>query len=282
MKSRAYKLFFLLVLLIPKQAYATTDKIVNDTINKTVNETVSKVLSLDLCTDWILAKHAHPSQVLALSPLTRQYPVDWIDQNWPTHNGSLEQILELKPDLVITGEYNAIMLRKRLQELGVRVEILSLPKNLSEISDYEQRLLSLIGSPKDKTSKPPQLNPYSFPKQTLLLLGANGIGTGRNTLEDDLLQYAGWENYLSDTGYINLDLEQIATNPPDAILWSAPPSAALSNLFAKHPVLKKAIPSKQWLDSDAWSWQCPGPWTWDLIDLLISQLQASTQRMNQK
>lgn len=290
MKSRPYKLFFTLFLLLPIQVFATTDKTVNDTVNVPANMSVGRVLSLDLCTDWILAKHAKPSQVLALSQLTRQYPVDWMDQNWPTHNGSLEQILELKPDLVITGEFNALMLRKRLQELGVRVEILSLPKNLSQISDYEQRLLSLIGSPKDKASKPPLLKPASFPKQTLLLLGANGIGTGRNTFEHDLLQYAGWDNYLIEDGYINLDLEQIATNPPDAILWSAPPSAALSNLFAKHPVLKRAIPSKQWLETDAWSWQCPGPWTWDLIGQLVVQLevqlevqqQANTQPVAQK
>ena len=270
MKSRSYNLFFTLALLLPLQAFAS------------INQPAQKVLSLDLCTDWILAKHAHPSQVLALSPLTRQYPVDWMDQNWPTHNGSLEQILELNPDLVITGEYNALMLRKRLQELGVRVEILSLPKNLSQIGDYEQRLLSLIGRPKDKTSKPPQPIPSSFPKQTLLLLGANGIGTGRNTFEHDLLQYSGWDNYLLGDGYINLDLEQIATDPPDAILWSSPPSAALSNLFAKHPVLKRAIPSKQWLETDAWSWQCPGPWTWDLIGQLVVQLEAQLEVKQQE
>jgi iron complex transport system substrate-binding protein len=235
---------------------------------------VKKILSLDLCTDWMLAKYASPSQVLALSPLMKQYPVDWVGQDWPTHNGSLEQILRLKPDLVLTGEFNALMLRRRLQELGVRVEILPLPKSLSQVSEHEQRLLSLIGKSKDNASKPPRLKPSSHPKQRLLLLGANGIGTGRNTFEDDILRYAGWDNYLLEKGYINLDLERIATDPPDAILWSAPSSAALSNLFAKHPVLKRAIPSNRWLVTKAWNWQCPGPWTWDLIE----QLQASAQR----
>jgi len=266
MNQRTSHLALLFVLLLPIQAIAAIDK--------PVNVPAGKVLSLDLCTDWILAKHADPSQVLALSPLTKQYPVDWVGLDWPTHDGSLEQILELKPDLVITGEYNALMLRRRLQELGVRVEILPLPKNLSQINEYEQRLLSLIGQSKDKASNPPQLKPFNNPKQKLLLLGANGIGTGRNTFENDLLQYTGWDNYLLDKGYINLDLEQIATNPPNAILWSAPASAALSNLFAKHPVLKQAIPANQWLVTDAWHWQCPGPWTWDLID----QLQTSAQR----
>jgi len=221
----------------------------------------------------MLAKYASRSQILAMSPLIRQYPVDWVGQDWPTHNGNLEQILDLKPDLVITGEYNALMLRRRLQELGIRVEILALPKNLSQVKEYERRFLSLMGLAADKASKTiPQSNPdtHTTPSARLLLLGANGIGTGQQTFENDILQHAGWNNYLQDNGYINLDLEQIINDPPDAILWSAPSSVALSNLFAKHPVLKQAIPSRQWLSTEYWNWQCPGPWSWELV----KQLQA--------
>jgi iron complex transport system substrate-binding protein len=234
---------------------------------------VKKILSLDLCTDWMLAKYADPSQVLALSPLLHQYPVDWMTREWPSHDGSLEQILELKPDLVITGEYNALMLRRRLQELGLRVEILSLPKNFSEVDHYEQRLLSLIGKPVQKTEKLLQAisNKHSNPK--LLLLGPNGIGTGRGTFEDDLLQQTGWDNYLNSEGYSNLDLEQIVTHPPDAILWSTPDSVALANLFAKHPVLKQVISKDRWLSTDDWRWHCPGPWSKELIKQLQAQLE---------
>ena len=252
--------------------------------NKPVNTAVKNILSLDLCTDWMLAKYADPSQVLALSPLLHQYPVDWMTRQWPSHDGSLEQILKLKPDLVITGEYNALMLRRRLQELGLRVEILSLPKSFSEVGLYEQRLLSLLGKTiqksgktSHKTDKPPQTSSnsksYSKSKPKLLLLGPNGIGTGRGTFEDDLLQHTGWDNYLTSEGYSNLDLEQIVTNPPDAILWSTPNSVALANLFAKHPVLKQVISKDHWLTTDDWRWHCPGPWSRDLIKQLQAQLK---------
>ena len=237
------------------------------------NKPANRILSLDLCTDWMLAKYADPSQVLALSPLLQQYPVDWITRKWLSHDGSLEQILELKPDLVITGEYNALMLRRRLQELGVRVEILSLPKNFSEVNHYEQRLLSLIFKPEHKQEKLSQTSSDNNSKPKLLLLGPNGIGTGRNTFEDDILQRAGWQNYLKSEGYNNLDLEQIVTHPPDAILLATQNSAALANLFAKHPVLKQIIPKQRWLSTDSWRWQCPGPWSRDLIKQLHTQLE---------
>ncbi len=246
--------------------------------NKPVNTAVKNILSLDLCTDWMLAKYADPSQVLALSPLLHQYPVNWMTREWPSHDGSLEQILELNPDLVITGEYNALMLRRRLQELGLRVEILTLPTSFSEVDHYEQRLLSMIGKPVIgnpglATEKIPQAMSNQHVKPKLLLLGPNGIGTGRGTFEDDLLQHTGWDNYLTSKGYSNLDLEQIVTSPPDAILWSTPDSVALANLFAKHPVLKQVISKDRWLNTDDWRWHCPGPWSRDLIKQLQAQLK---------
>ena len=227
------------------------------------------MLTLDLCSDWLLARYADRSQVLALSPLIHQYPVEWVGQNWPTHDGNLEQILELKPDLVISGEYNAMMLRQRLQTLGIRVEVLSLPRSLAQVGDYERRFLSLLGLPQSLASQESDAVQALAKPPRLLLLGANGIGTGRTTFEHGLIEHAGWRNYLKADGYVSLDLEQLIADPPDTILWSAPHSDALANQFAEHPVLKRAVPAERWLTIDYWSWQCPGPWTWELV----SQLQ---------
>lgn len=225
----------------------------------------SRIVSLDLCTDWMLIKHARAGQVLAFSPLLYRYKADWVDEGLPTHNGSLEQILELDPDLVISGEFNAMTLRKRLQQLGKRVEVVAMPSRLDDISTYQQRFLSLTG-----TSKAVELQSPVYKKQnkTLLLLGANGIGTGVDTLENDVIETAGWNNYLQQPGFIGLDLESLVTNPPDAILWSSPPSNSLANLFAAHPVLKRVIHQPHRLETEYWKWQCPGPWTFDLIQEL--------------
>lgn len=228
-------------------------------------EPLKRVVSLDLCTDWMLTTHAERSKVAALSPLSRRYPAPWLDTGWPAHDGSLEQILQLKPDLVITGEYNALLLRSRLQALGVRVEILSLPKNLEEITAYEKRLLELLGLPSSRASVPTSVADTPARHKRLLLLGPNGIGTGQKSFENDILERAGWTNYLHEEGQIRLDLEKIMLDPPDAVLWSASTGNALANQFAQHPVLKRAVPRERWLATDYWRWQCPGPWTWDLI-----------------
>lgn len=224
-----------------------------------------RIVSLDLCTDWMLARHAAPARVAALSPLHRRFPVAWLGADWPVHDGSLEQVLQLRPDLVITGEYNALLLRKRLQALGVRVEVLPLPRGLADIRTYEEGMLRLLDLPADRASLAPAAASPPGPRKRLLLLGANGIGTGRGTFEDGILAHAGWTNYLEETGYPRLDLERVALDPPDAVLWAAPGSRALANRFAEHPVLRRAVAPERWLATDSWRWQCPGPWTWELI-----------------
>jgi iron complex transport system substrate-binding protein len=243
------------------------------------NDLPRRIVSLDLCTDWLLMHYAQRSpdvmpRVAALSPLTRQRADQWNASAWPSHDGSLEQVLQFQPDLIITGEFNALLLRRRLTSLDKRVEMLPLPTHLADIDSYEKRLLSLLRLPESLADTPVPLMTEGKRKR-LLLLGANGIGTGRGTLEDEILRRAGWTNYVQADGYVQLDLERIAADPPDAVLWAAPASPALANRFAEHPVLKRAVPASRWLRTDTWRWQCPGPWTWQLVRELHHALMVN-------
>jgi iron complex transport system substrate-binding protein len=227
-----------------------------------------RIVSLDLCMDWLLARHAAAEQVAALSPAQRRYRAPFELPDWPTHDGSLEQIYRLQPDLILVGEYNALLLRRRLEDLGLRVVALSLPTSLAEIERHERRFLRLIGQPPSRAQPAPAPREPAADAPRLLLLGANGIGTGAGTFEDQILRQAGWRNYLTESGYISLDLERLVVDPPDAILWSAPPSRSLACRFAEHPALQRVVSPERWLGVEPWRWRCPGPWSWKLIEQL--------------
>lgn len=242
-----------------------------------VDTVPKRIVSLDLCTDWILTHHADAEQVIAISPVQPRYRPEGLTPRWPHHDGTLERIIELKPDLILAGEYNAITLRNRLKALGFRVEVLPLPTSLDAIRAYELKTLNLLGKPAarahpghDRRETPHAQAVNDTPR--LLLLGANGIGTGAQTFEHDVLTHAGWKNYLHQPGYQQLDLEQIVSDPPDAIMWSSTRGNALANRFAAHPALRHRLSPNQWLTTDYWRWQCPGPWTWGLIDELNQRL----------
>ncbi|MEJ6656690.1 MAG: ABC transporter substrate-binding protein [Pseudomonas sp.] len=228
-------------------------------------EPPQRILSLDLCMDWALAHHADPARVTALSPMHLRYPIEWISKQWPSHDGSLEQIVQLQPDLILAGQYSALLLRERLRTLGYPVQVLPLPTTLAQVESYERRLLELMGRDPGLAQPAPAPRTPQPGAKRLLLLGSNGIGTGRDTFEHQVIEQAGWRNYLTDSGHVQLDLERIASDPPDAILFAAPEHQALANRFAEHPVLRRSIPADGWLSTDYWRWQCPGPWTWDLI-----------------
>lgn len=227
------------------------------------------IVSLDLCTDWMLLKYAEPAQVRAYSPLLYKYHADWVPAGLPVHDGSLEHILQLQPKLLITGEYNAILLRKRLRQLGQPVQVLSLPTTLEGIRAYQDEFLALIGAGEAAGAADWD---RAFPprRQTLLLLGANGVGTGTNTIENDLLRRAGWDNYIEAPGYVSLQMESIVADPPDAIYSSAPLSNSLANLFTRHPAMQSLTPENKTRRADNWRWQCPGPWSLELIQELAT------------
>jgi iron complex transport system substrate-binding protein len=228
---------------------------------------VKGIVSLDLCTDWMLLKFADPSQVRAYSPLLYKYHADWVPLGLPVHDGSLEHILQLEPELLISGEYNAILLRKRLQQLGRQVEVLPLPTTLDSIREYQAEFLRIINASEGSAAVDWDRT-YPSRHQSLLLLGANGIGTGTNTLEDDLLRKAGWVNYIEANGYVSLQMERIVADPPDAIYSSAPLSNSLANLFIRHPAIQSLMSANETPRGENWRWQCPGPWSLDLIQEL--------------
>ena len=197
-------------------------------------------------------------------------PLPTATARWPTHDGSLEHILSLKPDVVLVGEFNALLLRQRLMSLGVRVVMTRLPTTLDEVKLLSDQVAALLGREAANASWPvvPPTSPVARHGQ-LLLLGANGFGAGRGTLEDSLLTQAGWTNYVHPQGHVSLDLEALSAQPPDAVVWSTPRHAALANQFAQHPVLQRAVPPHRWIRTDDWRWRCPGPW----MVALLAQLQ---------
>ena len=234
-----------------------------------------RVVSLDLCTDWILSVHAAQQQVAALSPMGRRFGTrHGPSADWPLHDGSLEQVIALKPDRVIVGPYNAVRLRQRLQALGIAVDVTALPSSLDDVSAFEVQVLGLLGRDPARAREPRPFRPVDPQAPRLLVLGGNGVGTGRGTFESEVLERAGWRNYLTTDGYVRLDMEAVVADPPEAILWAAPVSPARANAFADHRALRAVVPPPRWLHTDNWRWECPGPWTWDLVDQLRQRREA--------
>jgi len=235
-----------------------------------------RIVSLDLCSDWLLAHFAQPGQALWLSPLAQRFPPPTVPLHYPFHDGSLESILALKPDWIVVNAFNATLLRKRLQAAGLRVLVTPLPRSLDDLARVENQIAEVVGlvpAAQGAEYPPVGTTPIRTGRDTtipgrLLLLGPNGYGVGEGTFEHNLILRAGWNNYLRGAGHQRLDLEALTVDPPDAIAWAAPDHAALAHRFAQHRVLYGVVPRERWISTDYWRWQCPGPWSRVLPDQL--------------
>jgi len=201
--------------------------------------------------------------VVGLSALSKQYPLNESTSSYPRHDGSLESIISLQPDLIIVGQYNAWLLRERLSKLGYNVAIQSLPTTLNDVAEMIMEFHHLVGIKAPQLAMPAPMSINH--KQRIVKLGANGIATGTNTFESNLLAYAGWQNYVSKSGYVPVDLEQLVLDPPERLLLAAPDAPALANSMMEHRVWNRILSHTQIRTSDDWRWQCPGPWTFELI-----------------
>ena len=225
------------------------------------------VVSLDLCSDWMLLRLGGEGASRAYSPLLYRYPADWVPPGLPRHDGRLESLLPLGQARFVAGEFNAMTLRARLRQLGREVVVMPLPQRLDAVADHIAAYRRLLGLPAET---PVAARRHPSNGKRLLLLGANAIGTGRETLESDLIEHAGFSNYLSRPGFQRLDLERLVADPPDAILWTAPGSRALAYRLAEHPLMRRRIERQPPPPDRAWRWMCPGPWSYSLIDDLAA------------
>ena len=209
---------------------------------------------------------------VTFSALSHDYPAPFEskrDQH-AYHYGSLEEIVALAPDIVLVGEYNAWALRSRLAQLGIRVAVLALPDSLEKISSQQARLIELLELPPEQEDR--AINDSTIHQHgteiSVLKIGANGIATGRDTFESSLIERAGFTNYIQASGYQTVDLETLIANPPDRVIFSSPKAPALANLVIDHPVWETIVsPEHRWYSDDL-EWQCPGPWTFKLLEHL--------------
>lgn len=209
---------------------------------------------------------------VTFSALSQDYPppFDSKRDQHAYHYGSLEEIVSLAPDVVLVGEYNAWGLRSRLAQLGIRVEVLPLPDSLEMINLQQLLLFELLELPpeqEDGTINISTIHQHGT-EISVLKIGANGIATGRDTFENSLIERAGFTNYIQTSGYQTVDLETLIANPPDRVIFSSPKAPALANLVIDHPIWEAIVsPEHRWYSDDL-EWQCPGPWTFKLLEHL--------------
>lgn len=83
-----------------------------------------RVASINLCADNALLALADPEQIVSLGPFARDAALSFQAEKarrFPMNGGHAEEIVRLKPDLVLVGRYDSRATRQLLARAGLRV-----------------------------------------------------------------------------------------------------------------------------------------------------------------
>ena len=212
-------------------------------------------MSLNPCSDAILAEVAAPGQLLAIShyshdPASASMDVD-LARRFPAVSGSVEEVAALSPDVVVAGSFLAPATRQALDDLGIRVVSLPMPDDVAGSIAQVRELARLAGNARagdalveriDKAlagAAPAGAGAEAAPLQALVW-ESGGIVAGDATLIADLLRRAGFVNGAAARGLSQADflpLERVVAAPP-AVIFTVGDPRAQEDRMLRHPALR--------------------------------------------
>jgi iron complex transport system substrate-binding protein len=241
--------------MAPSRLLITLGVLLLVTIEGVSAEPPRRIVSLNLCTDQLLMALVPPDRIASVTwlsrtegdplllPLARQLPVN---------HGAAEEVLALRPDLVLAGRFTTSTTRAMLRKVGVPM------LEVDSVTDWEgvRRITREVAVAVGETARGDALLQQMDATLALLAsrrpaiafraIGWSGAGDdvpGRDTMFNTILEAAGAINLGARAGNSSFDLEQVLHARPQVLLRGAAYGSkpALRSEVAQHRVLR-ALP----------------------------------------
>ena len=252
-----------------------------------------RIVSMNVCADQLLIPLADPEQILGLSRYSRDAWQSFAADDarrYPILSGGAEDVLVLRPDIVVAGLFDKRSTRELLKAKGLRHAEFSVPRNLDEVKAQIRQMGDLVGHPERADAQIARLDDaVARARQAVvrkayrvLLLARRGWVTGADSLLSSLLAETGLVNAAGDLG-IGFGgfapLETIINLKPDLIVVSDASDRAEDDgrAFLLHPALERFYPPSRRIVIPDRLTVCGGVMLADALDRLVSELKRVEQ-----
>lgn len=249
-----------------------------------------RIVSFSLCADQYLLAFAKKEQVLALSRFARDRELSFYAdkaRRFPVTRSTVEEVVMLKPDLVIVGKNTALVARAHMKRLGFNVLAFPHPRTLEGTAKQIVRLTRAIGQPNRGLIHVRRLHEalrdlrkagLKLGKKKVLYLQRRGFVTGGNTLIDELIRHAGLVNAAGAfqiRGFSRVALERIVAEKPDILIHgrSIGPARDQGSALLRHPSLRKSVARSAHIVLPVRQTVCPGPSILSAVKTLAGALE---------
>jgi len=213
-----------------------------------------RIVSLDYCADQFVLRLADRAQIAGLSPdasASFSYMRD-AAAGLPRVRPNAEDVLALRPDLVVRSYGGGFDVAASLQRAGVAVAQLGYAEEFRAIEDNVRSMGARFGHPDRGDALVVDMRARldaiatngADAKVDALYCTPGGVTTGPGSFVDHMMQAAGLANFETTPGWRALPLERLAYSKPDATVvarFGEQGEAVDAWSAANHPVLPRSL-----------------------------------------
>lgn len=245
----------------------------------------ARIVSLNLCADELVLRLADLRNVASVTWLARDprnANVADLAARVPVNHGLAEEIVPMRPDLVIAGTYTTRTAVTLLRRVGVPLTEIDVPHSFADVRRQISEVAGLVGEPErgerliaeidTRLASLPPAPQTNLPRA--IVLNPNGVTVGPGTLADEIITRAGLTNLaarLAIDNYGQLPVETVVASAVDVLIVSAsrdgPP--ALATEILRHPVLTRLSERTRVVVLPGRLWNCGGPAMVEAIERLM-------------
>lgn len=254
-----------------------------------------RIVSINACTDQLAFKLAPAQRIAALSIYAADatlslYAGEVQASGLPLISGSVEEVLKLKPDLVLAGTWTRRITRDRLKREGIRIEEFAAPNSIEEVKAGIIRMAELLGEEERAKTMLREIDAavqdaaqIAGGEITALQFQRRGYTSGEDSLLGDVLRKAGIRNAARMLGIASVGqaaLETVLKARADLlVLLDANPQASdQGTALLYHPALLAAYPPQRRVVLANNLTVCGGPAVAAALRTLMAALQALPDR----
>ncbi|CAN7690628.1 ABC transporter substrate-binding protein [Bradyrhizobium sp. LjRoot220] len=252
----------------------------------TLAANLPRVVSMNVCSDQLLLSLADPEQILGLSRFSRDAWLVGDVGRYPRLSGGAEDVMVLKPDIVVANLYDKRSTRELLKAHGLHLAELPVPKTLPEVKDQIREFGDIVGHPDRVAQQIARLDAalararqaVAAKHYRVLPLSRRGWVAGSDSFVGSLLAETGLFNTAGDLGF-NFggfaSLEAIVSQKPDLLLVSQAGDFARDDgqAFLLHPALARFYPPEKRIVIPERLTECGGVMLAEALDVLTAELK---------
>jgi iron complex transport system substrate-binding protein len=248
-----------------------------------------RIASMNVCTDQLLLPLADPEQILGLSRYSRDRSESWAAgeaRKYRILSGGAEDILVLRPDVVVASLLDKRSTRELLKAKGLHLAEFAVPRNLDEAKAQIREMGEIVQHQDRAAAEIAQLDAAIARARQIVLekhysvlpLSRRGWVAGSDSLLSSLLSETGLFNVASDLGVSfggYASLEAIVNARPDFIVVSDASDRAEDDgrAFLLHPALERLYPPARRIVIPDRLTVCGGVMLADALDVLVKELE---------